>query len=339
MIGRLILQLFSIKAAMKFCTFLSALLLLLANIALANPIPNWKPLFSANELGQLLQEHSTAITVIDIRPPNAPDPDSSYNAGHIPGALSSPYGNWRGPAENPGKVLPQTQLTALVQGLGLNAETPTVVLHKGDSYSDFGAAARVYWTLKTAGLQQLAVVDGGFLAWKQAGLPISKDTATVTPSSYPATIQADWLASTSDVEQQLNRSNTKLLDARPADFFGGEKWHGAAAKPGTIAGAEDFDNKQWFHSGGPLLETPERLQTLAQQNDLTQAEVTVSFCNTGHWAATNWFVLSEVVGQPGVKLYPESMVEWSTAGLPMDNVPGRLKWAWLNTKKWFANTF
>jgi thiosulfate/3-mercaptopyruvate sulfurtransferase len=39
----------------------------------------------------------------------------------------------------------------------------------------------------------------------------------------------------------------------------------------------------------------------------------VSFCNTGHWAATNWFVLSEVAGIEGVKLYPESMVGWTQA--------------------------
>ena len=37
----------------------------------------------------------------------------------------------------------------------------------------------------------------------------------------------------------------------------------------------------------------------------------VSFCNTGHWAAINWFALSEVAGQKGVKMYPGSMVDWS----------------------------
>ena len=130
-----------------------------------------------------------------------------------------------------------------------------------------------------------------------------------------------------------------MLDARPDDFFEGLTWHPAASKPGTIVGAAAFDNERWFHSGGPLLKSPERLQSLVQENKLGQAEITISLCNTGHWAATNWFVLSEVVGQEGVQLYPESMVEWSAAGLPMDNVPGRLKWAWLNTKQWFANTF
>ena len=42
-----------------------------------------------------------------------------------------------------------------------------------------------------------------------------------------------------------------------------------------------------------------------------------SFCNTGHWAATNWFALSEVAGIPNVKLYPESMVGWTNADQPV----------------------
>ena len=48
----------------------------------------------------------------------------------------------------------------------------------------------------------------------------------------------------------------------------------------------------------------------------------VSFCNTGHWAATNWFALSELAEIENVKLYPDSMVGWSQTGNAMDNVPG-----------------
>ena len=54
----------------------------------------------------------------------------------------------------------------------------------------------------------------------------------------------------------------------------------------------------------------------------TGDETLISFCNTGHWAATNWFALSELAGLDDVKLYPESMVGWSAAGLPMQNTPG-----------------
>ena len=45
----------------------------------------------------------------------------------------------------------------------------------------------------------------------------------------------------------------------------------------------------------------------------------VSYCNTGHWAATNWFVMSEVLGKDNVKLYDGSMVEWTAdSSLPLD---------------------
>ncbi len=37
----------------------------------------------------------------------------------------------------------------------------------------------------------------------------------------------------------------------------------------------------------------------------------VAYCNTGHWAATDWFVLSAVLGRPDVRLYDGSMVEWT----------------------------
>ena len=65
-----------------------------------------------------------------------------------------------------------------------------------------------------------------------------------------------------------------------------------------------------------------------------QGPQVITYCNTGHWAATNWFVLSEVARIPNVKLYAESMVEWSNTGAPMVNVPSALQFAMLKTKGW-----
>jgi len=33
--------------------------------------------------------------------------------------------------------------------------------------------------------------------------------------------------------------------------------------------------------------------------------------------------MSEIAGNTAVKLYPESMVDWSLSGLPMENQPSR----------------
>ena len=55
-------------------------------------------------------------------------------------------------------------------------------------------------------------------------------------------------------------------------------------------------------------------------------QTVVTFCNAGHWSATDWFVRSELLGQRDVKLYPGSVIDWSQAPepLPMVNEPGRL---------------
>ena len=62
---------------------------------------------------------------------------------------------------------------------------------------------------------------------------------------------------------------------------------------------------------------------------------TVTFCNTGHWAAINWFVLSELLGRENVLLYPESVVAWSRRDLPMDHEPSRLQALAREAKRWF----
>jgi thiosulfate/3-mercaptopyruvate sulfurtransferase len=54
-------------------------------------------------------------------------------------------------------------------------------------------------------------------------------------------------------------------------------------------------------------------------------EEVISFCNTGHWAATHWFALSELAGIENSKLYAASMVEYSNFDLPMENTPGIFK--------------
>ena len=65
--------------------------------------------------------------------------------------------------------------------------------------------------------------------------------------------------------------------------------------------------------------------SLREQLGIEEGEQVVSFCNTGHWAATNWFALSEVAGIENVKLYPGSMVEYSSTDNEMQNTPGVVK--------------
>ncbi|HAF55689.1 MAG TPA: sulfurtransferase, partial [Thauera sp.] len=119
------------------------------------------PLLQAADLKALLAQ--PGVRVLDIRA------DKDYAAGHIPGAVNTPYGKYRGPKENPGQLPSEAALTAVLQAAGVDRDTHVVVVHGGTDHTDFGAAARVYWTLKVGGLTRLSILDGGTQAWKTAG--------------------------------------------------------------------------------------------------------------------------------------------------------------------------
>lgn len=289
-----------------------------------------EPLLSAQAVQTSLSAPQTVV--LDIRDPK------SYAAGHIAGALNAPYGSWRGPASNPGELPSIGNLTKLVQRLGLTPDTHVIVTSSGKDETDFGAAARVYWTLKVLGLQQLSILNGGLKAWQAAGLPLDTKTPNAQTSSFVPTINQNMIATRDEVVAKVQAGKAQLVDARPAAFFDGSTRHTAAKVPGTLKGAVNVEHSKWFEPNSTSVVSASEAKKLVASTSVKTDQDTVSFCNTGHWAATNWFVLSELVGQQNVKLYAGSMVDWTQAdgALPMDNVPNRLKQLFIDAQLWLA---
>lgn len=271
------------------------------------------PLITPDMLNGELSDNAPLI--LDIR-------GDAYGAGHIPGAISAPYETFRGPSDNPGQLIPEDQLEATLQGLGVTFDQPIAIVHEGDSDTDFGAAARVYWTLKSSGLTQLAILNGGMTAWEAAKLPVNDQATQAVPSDIDITFSDAWLANTDDVAAAVKgERDAVLVDARPASFFEGKEAHGAAARPGTLPGAQNVTHSMWFDDSNSIMESDSATKLMTTLGLKKDTEI-VSFCNTGHWAATDWFAMSELAGVPNVKLYPDSMVGYSKTDNEMQNVPG-----------------
>ncbi len=290
-----------------------------------------QPLVAPAELAAKLGD--SRLRIVDIREDEVGG-KPAFELGHIAGAQHAPYSKWRGPTQSPGRPPALDSLTTLIQQLGIDRTTPVVVVYEGKDSTDFGSAARVYWTLKTAGVTTLSVLNGGMTAWRAAGLPLSTEaaeTSALTPTSFHFTLDPRLIATRAEVAQVVGNGSAQLLDARPSAYFAGEERHAAAKTPGTIVGAKNVSHDVWFSKDGKLLPNDD-IKRVAQRAGIVTDQPTISFCNTGHWAATTWFVLSELLGQDNVKLYPESVVDWSNAGLSMDNVPNRLQQFWLQLK-------
>ena len=79
-------------------------------------------------------------------------------------------------------------------------------------------------------------------------------------------------------------------------------------KAGHIPGAVSLDYTSAFDSDTGRLKPADELVKLFGK---VPAGPAIAYCNTGHTAALNWFVMSEVLSRDEVALYDGSMTDWT----------------------------
>ena len=276
--------------------------IVVAAMAAAGPVraASVEPLVSAHWLKDHLSDPQ--IVVVDVRS-GVP----VYDAGHIPGAVHSDYdkAGWRVSRNGVLQLPNHAELEKLIGETGIDEDSHVIVVPAGVSATDFGAAARVYWTLKVAGHPAVSILDGGFAAWQTASYPVNTVKTSPTPKIFTLRFNERILAELTAVE---NNENATLVDARPPSYFDGKEKAAASKAYGHIPGAINLDSASFYDPATNRLRPKDQLARIAAK--LPSGPV-VAYCNTGHWAATDWFVLSVVLGRSDVRLYPGSMVEWS----------------------------
>lgn len=313
------------RAVRRVAAGLALALLIAAPAAAADS----QPLVSVQWLNSHLTD--SKVVVLDIRSAIDGSTAEAFAQGHIPGAVHSDYdkGGWRVERNGVPFMVPTTaELEKLIGELGVDEDSHVVVVPAGVNVLDFGAAARTYWTLKYAGVANVSILDGGLAAWKQAGLKLDTGAHTPSPAIFTATIDKSILALATDVEKIEASGGATLVDARPATFYSGKEKTPQAQAYGHIPGALSVDSAGFYDDKTNRLKTKMELATAVSRLPDGPA---VAYCNTGHWAATDWFVLHELLGRPTARLYAGSMVEWtSNASRPVESA--RTKWDDLKKK-------
>jgi thiosulfate/3-mercaptopyruvate sulfurtransferase len=302
---------------------LGAAILFSAALAASVAAAHAEPLVTAEWLSA--HRADANLVVLDIRSAIDGGGAQAYAAAHIPGSVHSDYdkAGWRVTRNNvPFMVPTAAELEKLIGDLGIDEDSHVVVVPAGVNVLDFGSAARTYWTLKYAGVKDVSILDGGVAAWQQAGLPLESGVKAPSPKIFTAAIDKSILAEATDVETIEEKGGTTLVDARPASFFFGKEKAPASQAYGHIPGALNVDSAGFYDPKTNRLKPKAELAAIAST---VPAGPAVSYCNTGHWAATDWFVLHDVLGRKETRLYAGSMVEWtSNANRPIES--SRTKW-------------
>jgi thiosulfate/3-mercaptopyruvate sulfurtransferase len=265
------------------------------------------------------------LIVLDIRSAIDGGGAEAYLRSHIPGAIHSDYdkGGWRVTRNGVPFMLPTpVQLEKLIGELGIEEDYHVVVVPAGVHATDFGSAARVYWTLKVAGHNRVSILDGGFAAWQAAGLRVESGVKPASPTIFTVALDKTLLVELEEVQDIQRGGGATLTDARVATFFAGKEKGQGVRVYGHIPGAINVEHTALYDAASNRLKSKDRLAAVVA--DIPAGPV-VSYCNTGHWAAINWFVLSELLGRKDVRLYAGSMIEW-TADPQRPVASSRTKW-------------
>lgn len=234
-----------------------------------------------------------------------------YAAGHLPGALFASLDDDLASPHAPGVTgrHPLPAKEAWVETLsrwGIHPETQIVAYDAGVGQS---AAGRLWWMLKWAGHDRVAVLDGGLPCWVADGQLL----ATETPSHrqicrFKPRWRDEMRVSAAEVAARLAAGSATVLDARAVERFRGDV-EPIDPVAGHIPGAISAPYTANIASDGRMASVTDlaaRFDALAPGR---QAEDLILYCGSGVSAIQNALAFAHM-GRGIPRLYPGSWSEW-----------------------------
>ncbi|MBE2198423.1 MAG: sulfurtransferase [Anaerolinea sp.] len=228
----------------------------------------------------------------------------AYETAHIPGAV---YAHLNDDLSNPpttdnGRhpLPPVPTLLARFGRMGIDAMKQVVVYDDANG----AMASRLWWMLRYLEHESVAVLDGGWLAWQSANLPVMVGVETNAPALFSGEPHTEWLVTLADAPAQ-----PLLVDSREAPRYRGEV-EPIDARAGHIPGAVNyFFQRNWGADGRYLPPDQLRTQFTALLGNTPPHETTF-YCGSGVTACVNLLALAHA-GLGNGRLYVGSWSEWS----------------------------
>jgi thiosulfate/3-mercaptopyruvate sulfurtransferase len=262
----------------------------------------------APEQLQALQA-SEPVVLIDTRDPEA------YAAGHIPGAVNlREVFTYLATSTPEGLEALKGTFAAALGAAGLSGQE-TAVFYEDAMNSGYGQSCRGYYLLTWLGYPSIKVLNGGFSAWKAAGLPISTEAATPAPASFPQLPMADVMLTQADVEKALG-TDVVMLDVRDVDEWIGESsspyGKDFAPRKGRLPGAKWVEWYRFMKPSpqGPVFKSPDEVKAELATVGVGTDDSIYLYCFKGA-RASNTFLALKQAGFADVRMYFGSWNEWS----------------------------
>ncbi|MEM1385942.1 MAG: rhodanese-like domain-containing protein [Pseudomonadota bacterium] len=264
--------------------------------ATSDRLNDWHALIHSADLAALID--ADAVEVVDIRT------TLEHRRGAPEDAISLPFVLWRAEVDSASAMPNTTKLAIEIADAGLTVDRPIVLVTASTSLQDMARASWVYWILKSAGAEQVSILNGGLEAWREAGFGLGPGTRRSPVLSASLTLSNDWRASRDQVGQiSGGQSFGDLIDGRDKPVFDGVAQNDPLLQT-PLPGAHRLPAEATWEAGQGRSGGEQILELLKGQPINWEVETVVSVAATGPLAALNWFYASEVAGIRDVLVYP-----------------------------------
>jgi thiosulfate/3-mercaptopyruvate sulfurtransferase len=190
----------------------------------------------------------------------------------------------------------------LLGDMGIDSSAKVVIY--GDDVRD---SARGWFLLKSLGVEDVRLLNGGWKAWQAAGGKVSTDPATPMMVKGNHKRQDTRLAKKDDVLKMLSAPGSQIIDARSTQEFCGDL--GTAKKKGAIPGAKNLEWSEFIDQESQKFKSASDIAKILLDANIDPAKPTVTYCQSGGRAAVAEFAL-ELMGGKNVRNYYRSWAEW-----------------------------
>lgn len=275
-----------------------------------------KPVVSA----EWLKSHLTApdVRVLDCTyfMPGSPKTGRQvYDAHHIPGSRFFDIDDVADTDRSLPHMLPSPEkFSSRVRKLGLGDGHRVICYDQ----NGFMASARVWWMFRTMGHADVAVLDGGFDAWRAAGGAVEDlPPHFLADRHFTVRPRRDLVRDIEQMKANVSAKTAQVVDARALPRFKGEvEEPRPGLRRGHIPGSISLPFGQLIGADGKFKPEAE-LKTIFQTAGVDLAKPITNTCGSGVTAAILALGQS-LAGHDDAAVYDGSWSEW---GLPASDTP------------------
>ena len=213
----------------------------------------------------------------------------------------------------PNTILSPEKFQDKAQEIGVNNNSCIIVYDEIGIYS----SARVWWMFQLMGFTNIAVLDGGFPAWKSKEYPVEqKHLINLNKGDFKSFYQPDKIKFTKDVLENIKNKESIVLDARSKGrFYATEPEPRNDIRGGHIPGSVSLPYSEILDH--QYLKSNEDLKSIYQDLNTLNKPIIFS-CGSGITASV-LALGAEIAGIKKYAVYDGSWTEWgSTNHLPIE---------------------